>query len=251
MSQHILSSPIIVGGVGGSGTRLIVDILKNMNIFMGNVLNESNDNMQLAPSFPTFRRLIQEQKLTTHEDKKQIIFEILNSFEQSMRRDFAQQSYQGWGWKVPGNFLILEYLAEYFESLQYIHIIRHGLDMAYSTNQNQLHNWGHVFGIDIQTLPMPKAALKYWIQANNHAITLGKKLLKDRFLLLNFDTLCQHPNREIQLLAHFLELGSVDITQLSQLVEKPTSLGRYKQQDLSIFDQSELEAVKKLGFNVD
>ena len=274
MSQHPISSPIIVGGVGGSGTRLTVDLLKKMNIFMGNALNVSNDNMQIAPSFPIFRDLIQgknippktpinqywerikpnflkrrsEKKL--HHEKKRIIFKKLSQFEKIMRQDFARKPYNGWGWKVPGNFLILEYLAEYFDDLKYIHTIRHGLDMAYSSNQNQLHNWGAFFCIDIQNMPLPKASLQYWIRANQKAITVGNNLLKDKFLLLNFDTLCQNPTQEIQSLTHFLGLHNHDVTELSKIVKIPYSLGRHKKHDLSLFDDEELEEVRKLGFQI-
>jgi len=275
MSQYIISSPIVIGGVGGSGTRLVVDLLKKMNIFMGNELNESNDNMQLTPSFPTFRRLIQgEENLPPetlksqfwnsikpnflkryqdkkiNDEKKRIIFEKLSQFEKIMRYDFVLQPYSGWGWKVPGNFLILEYLAEYFDNLKYVHTIRHGLDMAYSANQNQLHNWGPFFGVDVKGLPLPKASLKYWIRANQKAIAVENNLLKERFLLLNFDTLCLHPTQEIQSLANFLGLPNLDVTELSKIVRIPDSLGRYKKHDLSIFDNEELDEVRKFGFKI-
>ncbi len=275
MSHHTISNPIIVGGVGGSGTRLTVDLLKNMNIFMGNDLNQSNDNMQIAYSFPTFRDFIQGKNISpktpisqywdrikpnflnryqdkkNHDETKRIIFEKLSPFEKLMRHDFAQQPYNGWGWKIPGNFLILEYLAEYFDDLKYIHTIRHGLDMAYSNNQNQLHNWGNYFGVDIQNLPLPKASLQYWIRANRKAIATGNHLLKKRFFLLNFDTLCQHPTQEIQSLTNFLEIPTHhDITTLSKIVKIPNSLGRHKKHDLSIFEEEELEAVRKFGFKI-
>jgi hypothetical protein len=269
MSQHTISNPIIVGGVGGSGTRLTVDLLKNMNIFMGNDLNLSNDNMQIAYSFPTFRDFIQGktpisqywdrikpnflkryQNKKIHDETKRIIFEKLNPFEKIMRHDFSLQAYSGWGWKIPGNFLILEYLAEYFDDLKYIHTIRHGLDMAYSNNQNQLHNWGSFFGVDIQNLPLPKASLQYWIRANQKAIAAGNNLLNKRFLLLNFDTLCQHPTQEIQSLTNFLGLPNHDVTALSKIIKIPDSLGRHKKHDISIFDKEELEEVRKLGFQI-
>ncbi len=37
--------PVVIGGVGGSGTRLIAQILKDLGYFMGNDLNEANDNL--------------------------------------------------------------------------------------------------------------------------------------------------------------------------------------------------------------
>jgi hypothetical protein len=44
----------------------------------------------------------------------------------------------GWGWKEPNSHIILDCLASRLENMKYIHVIRNGLDMAYSSNQNQL-----------------------------------------------------------------------------------------------------------------
>ena len=45
----------------------------------------------------------------------------------------------GWGWKEPISHIYIEHLAAHFDGLRWIHVMRHGLDMAYSTNQRQLH----------------------------------------------------------------------------------------------------------------
>jgi hypothetical protein len=246
MSQYLIPSPITVGGVGGSGTRLVTELLKRMNIFMGNELNQSNDNMQIASSFPSFRHIIQNH-ITEQRPK---ITKRLGEFEQIMQRDAMQQAYQGWGWKIPGNFFILEDLVKHFSQLTYIHTIRHGLDMAYSTNQNQLYNWGQFYGVDFNTLPLPNASLRYWINANKSAIAQGKKLLNERFFLLNFDVLCLQPRQEIKLLAQFLGIRDIDINKLSEIVVPPATLGRYKKQDLSLFESTDLDEVRKLGFSV-
>ncbi len=38
-------TPIAVGGIGGSGTRVVAAILKELGIFIGDNLNASNDNL--------------------------------------------------------------------------------------------------------------------------------------------------------------------------------------------------------------
>ncbi|MCX6279657.1 MAG: hypothetical protein NT004_16405, partial [Bacteroidetes bacterium] len=38
-----LMGPVVVGGVGGSGTRVIAEILSLLNFYLGNDLNGPND----------------------------------------------------------------------------------------------------------------------------------------------------------------------------------------------------------------
>jgi len=253
MSHYFSSDPIIISGVGGSGTRIVAELIKQMGIFIGSDLNHANDNMQIARSFPQFRDRIQNNILTTPSELQIFISSTLDAFEKQMYQDFSQQTLQtkGWGWKIPGNFFILDYLVEYFGQFKYIHTIRHGVDMAYSHNQNQLHNWGNFYGVDVNNLPVAKASLQYWIRANIQILEKINQLFnKKNVLLLNFDHLCLYPEENIQILIDFLELKEVDAVKLAKLVKIPESLGRYKQQDLSIFDQNELDAVKQLGFEI-
>ena len=42
---NTLPGPIVIGGVGGSGTRVLAEILRSLDIFIGNDLNESLDNL--------------------------------------------------------------------------------------------------------------------------------------------------------------------------------------------------------------
>ena len=42
MSEYFKTDPIIVGGVGGSGTRIIGEVLKQMGVFIGSDLKEAN-----------------------------------------------------------------------------------------------------------------------------------------------------------------------------------------------------------------
>jgi len=162
--------------------------------------------------------------------------------------------YIGWGWKEPNTHIYLEYLAKYFDDLKYIHVIRNGLDMAFSRNQSQLFNWGEIFGISLNSSePLPKKSLQYWIKANKRAISFGHELLNKRFLIVNFDNLCLNPKGEIALLVDFLEIDikSIKLHELEKLPKKPKSTGRYRDQDLSIFNKEEIEAVIDLGFDVD
>lgn len=288
--------PVAIGGIGGSGTRIIAEILIQLGFYLGEDLNSARDNLWFTLLFKRprwfFKHAIMEESQ---------IFKALSIFEKAMNaslrphyeelsfilatavemmfkgHDYSgsgrglwpikrtitllqpkkihRSKYLGWGWKEPNTHIYLEYLNKHFQNLKYIHLIRHGIDMAYSSNQSQLYNWGMMFGITVKdsSIPLPRLSLQYWNEANRRAITLGQKLLKERFLVLNFDKLCMYPGREIALLIDFLGLDTkcVNMDELERLPKIPESAGRYKNYDLSIFDKDEIAAVRELGFVVD
>jgi hypothetical protein len=160
-----------------------------------------------------------------------------------------------WGWKEPNSHFYLDQLHDFFgPRLRYIHVIRHGLDMAWSSNQRQLRWWGPILGVDpAEGADRPSASLDFWIVSNNRAITLGRDLLGDRFLLINFDAFCAHPEDPMRELLDFLQVDVArrEMRRLLQLPRVPTSTGRYRQEGLGPFTVDQLEAVRSLGFSVD
>jgi hypothetical protein len=287
--------PVAISGGGGSGTRVVAEILKKVNFYIGSDLNSANDNLWFTFLFKRPKWFIK------NSDTKLEIFKGLSLFEKAMTGSLCPQfdefnfmmkaalkmvlnehtylregnklwpikrvinmvkaknhnlsGYIGWGWKEPNTHIYIEYLCNHFNNLHYIHVIRHGLDMAYSSNQNQLYNWGKIFGIEVpdsQKL-IPRASLNYWIESNKRATTLGKTLLNERFFIVNFDKLCLNPEHEINLLINFLGIDTkyVNMDELKMLPVLPKSMGRYKNYDITIFSKDEIDAVKKFGFVVD
>lgn len=294
MTNSHSSGPIVIGGIGGSGTRVVAEILLDCGYFLGNDLNSAHDNLSFTLLFkrPRWFKL-------AHKSEAQV-FKGLSVFEKSMKGDsitrldeyvfvaratgeiflhghdhlqsgrgswaieramtmlraqgFDSSTHIGWGWKEPNSHIFLEFLKDYFNNLKYIHVIRHGLDMAYSPNQTQLHIWGDYLGVKISKSPefLPKASLDYWIKANVRAISSGKRILGQSFLLLNFDELCSSPQKELEKLLSFLNLDVplADMPHLLDLPRMPSSMGRYKGHDLSIFSDDSINAVHELGFIV-
>jgi len=287
--------PIAIGGLGGSGTRIVVEILKSIGFYIGCDLNRANDNLW-------FTLLLKRPKFFNFDlnNNKNEIFNCLNIFEKAMTANLSPNifeflyilkiaigmsytgnsyrgegkkiwpfkrvqtlmsskkvnfsSYLGWGWKEPNTHIFLEYLAEFFKDLKYIHVIRHGLDIAFSSNQSQLHHWGHLFGVNVNSSGcLPGLMLKFWIQSNLKTISLARRILKENFIVLNYDKLCLNPEKEIIKLIEFLQLSenNINIDQLTKIPKITNSIGRYKTNDISIFSNKELEEVENFGFEVD
>jgi len=179
---------------------------------------------------------------------KQLINYSVNSLKikRNTKHDF-------WGWKVGFAFLFIETLSKYFPDLKYIHVIRHGLDMAFSRKVKQLYMYGKYYNVEFpgNNELLPKAQLQYWINANSDTINKGTKLLGNNFYVLNYDNLCSNSNKEITSLMDFLN-KKTSATKLDELskIPNPVSTGRYKNIDLNIFDNNQLSEVKRLGFSL-
>jgi hypothetical protein len=286
--------PVVVGGVGGSGTRVVAEILMKLGLFMGEVRDPDKDNFWFTAMFfsrpgwfTDFETVNQNRVLHALNVFEDLMFShfqtplkmvqsrlrallfhaffwrssritgIRNILPGGLRVAFRQvpfsrfehSNYMGWGWKEPVSHIYLEWLSEYFHGLKYIHLVREGLDMAFSDNTGQMEEWGKLFGIRVPfgEEGLARAALKYWMAANKRAVETGSRLLGDRFLLMDFEALCYAPRQGIERLATFLGLDShtLDLDALCKIPHIPESIGRHKEKDLSIFRQKDMDAKEK------
>jgi hypothetical protein len=197
------SRPVIIGGVGGSGTRVVADIINHLGFYIGDDLNTAKDNLWFLLLFKRprwFRRarhanreiftglsllskvMLQRSGLSWSELRFLVraVLEIsifghnykgdgrgswpwVRAWNMVLRQSKKALSHHRWGWKEPNSHIYLDYLAAYYSNVKYIHTIRHGLDMAFSDNQQQLYNWGPIYGIAVPQsgLDEPAASLKY------------------------------------------------------------------------------------------
>lgn len=277
-----MGNVIAIGALGGSGTRAIAQVLIEAGVYMGDNLNYPNDNL-------IFTRLLKNpafHKTASNED----INERLNVFKQYMERNHLNFHDAGillkastdnlnfkdnrklwvtiirkiltvpkqrevWGWKEPNTQIYIEELYNFFDNLKYIHVVRHGLDMAFSNNKQQLLTWGYKYDIHVQGNEKEDEVaykqLEYWIKSTEESLKKGEKL-GDNFLLINHSTFCKSPKEQIDRIIEFSGLA-VEEEKLSELYKIPKqtkTIGRYQKHNLDIFDNHQIDFVKQLGFEV-
>jgi hypothetical protein len=272
--------PVAVGGVGGSGTRLIAEILRHLGYYIGGDLNESADNLWFTLLFKRtelwapetdpeafdravhiFRSVMVDRiPMTDAEvtwlrdistlDRPQHDAAWLRARADSLVRAAAQPSPPSrWGWKEPNTHVFLDRLAIAFPGMRYVHVMRNGLDMAHSSNQNQLNLWGRFFLRTSDCHVDPRWSLKYWCAVHRRVLAIAQSM-PGRFLLLNYDDLCSAPQAGLRLLLTFLgeRVDRLELQSLQKLVRTPDSKGRFKQSGGDIFDVEDVAYVKSLGF---
>ena len=181
--------PVVVGALGGSGTRSLATALDSLGIYVGASLNRAHDNLwftllckrphwlpdKLAgerPSPEIVRSLRVLEALMTgaplDRDQLGVLGEAaadmaawghdgMGAMADARAFGLAVQALKRpppeelawWGWKEPNSHLVLPELIATFPDLRYVHVLRHPLDMAYSGNKMQMRIWGPAFGIPV------------------------------------------------------------------------------------------------------
>lgn len=254
-----MSSPIVVGALGGSGTRVVSSILQAWGVDMGRTLNESEDELLFTHLFkrPGYIHAVSDKNLqqrlraygqlrlkgTIHRkeyakwmrEALDPVHELDQPWVEGAIRTY-QENPSGknvWGWKEPNSHVILPHLVSVFPNMKYIHVIRHGYAMAKSSNLQQLNLWGMHYGIreeKIEDEPV-MAQFHYWRVANLGAKLVGEKLLGERFFLLRIEDLVEHPVDTLGRLASFLkmDLDAEMLVEGQKIVTRPASFDRYKE----------------------
>jgi hypothetical protein len=277
-----MTSPVAIGGVGGSGTRLVAEIVRHLGCYPGGDLNHALDNLWFTllfkrvelwsapPGSEDFDRAVTAFRaameggppLTPRQmawvraladaDRPQHDSAWLGERAESLIAAAAggRHPRRWWGWKEPNTHIFVDRLDAAFPGLRYIHVVRNGLDMAYSRNDNQLRLWGPLLMAGQAAEPGPRAMLKYWCLVQRRAAQMAAAM-PGRFLMLNYDAFCRSPLDHLPALGRLLgvaiEPASAD--RMRSLVHLPGSIGRFKPHGLAHFDPADVEYVRELGFD--
>ncbi len=272
----------MIGGVGGSGTRLVTQLLQQQGVVFGGDKNEELDNLWFSLLFvdrDIFSRPAHEIEkrlwlfVNAMRGREALSEELTSMLDAATRFDrgpalrqsvlqaarntiddpvYAVESAAAWGWKQPNVQVMVPLIAPYLAGMKYIYVVRNGLDMAFGYNQNQLkYFWGDLLlGNDAEATPAN--ALRYWVASYKRNRSY-RALLGDRLYILNFDLLCANPREELLKLGDFLGLNPVEdvLASAESSVLTPGSTGRYKHHDCSQLSAEDIDFVRALGFDAE
>jgi hypothetical protein len=279
-------APLVIGALGGSGTRVPAQALIASGAFLGSELNRARDNLVFTAMFrrprwaarvddarirrqlDTFARYMRGGRYgpadyarlaaaVADHDPERGLRESARPLWAAVRRRPGPRKAQApvWGWKEPNSHVFLPQLIDRFPGLRYVYMVRHGLDMAHSRNRRQLRVWGDRFGVAVPAAGDPaaeaRAQLDFWIAATRRALDLGSRL-GERFLLLRYEDVCDAPERELGRVLGLagLDVGPERLAELAAQVRRPDSVGRWRERGTVQFGDAQLAAVESLGFDV-
>ncbi len=276
MALSVDTAPVVVGGVGGSGTRLLAAVLRDTGFFIGDDLNPSLDNRaasllfnrpdildcpaaEFARTVAVFARRMAGDGRVGEGDVAWVSALARRDnppHDAAWMRERLERLLAGrptppasrWGWKEPNSHVILARLAAALPDMRFVLVSRSGLDMAWSANHNQAMRWGPAL-LARSFEPTPRYLLAYWCAAHRQVLAAASAL-PGRFLHVSLESLCAAPEAGLRRLLAFIGADVESAAALAPLVQPPESLGRFREAGLEQFDPDDVAYVASLGFPV-
>lgn len=272
--QAVSSTPIAIGGLGGSGTRLVAQIFTALGYHLGNDLNEASDNLLFTLLFKR-KNLLSESDDFINRLLNILIFSLRNEDDLSdedlnllraLTLDNRPSHPKKWlesrflnvknqitgnpqrkiAWKEPNTHVLLDSLIKHSAGIKYLHVLRDGKDMAFSGNQHQLQLWGEHF-LKRPINKSPVDALDFWNAT--HARIFATKAKHPLIVeVVSFDKLCQGDQQELAKIYQFADINpSADqLTTIRALIKPPETIGRAEHMDTSVLDDYSLQQYRTL-----
>ena len=220
--------PVIIGGSGGSGTRVFAMVCVTAGYDMGTRLNASYDALDFTAFYDKWINpylLKHEFPLTsTQKSCMKVHFQAcLSKYQTSIQR------LEKWGWKNPRSMFLLPFFDSFFTSLKFIHVVRDGRDMAYSQNQNQLGKHGlALLDPEHRNLPLPLQSITFWSKANMAVAKYGENVMGERYIRCRFEDIFFEPSTAFARLSAFLQTPIENFSPLIKQLSIPSSIGRWQ-----------------------
>ena len=247
-----MKPPLVIGGIGGSGTRVVAGLVRYAGFFMGKNLNVSGDAMDFVEFYDCWiNRFLATEVKPLLESQTTVMNE---QFLESIKKHLAHMREEaGWGWKSPRSIYLLPFFHKVFPEMKFIHVLRDGRDMAFSKNMNQLLKHGAaVFGKEFGDTTQPVKAAVLWNAVNLAAADYGEKHLGNCYLRILFEDLCVDARGTTDRIFEFIGRSSTnDAHSVLPEIQTPNSIGRWRTEEtalISNIQKQAQEALERFGY---
>jgi hypothetical protein len=242
-----VSGPVVIGGTGGSGTRVLARLLIELGVFMGAERNAEADAVVFADFDWRWGQELLALELSGHQEEfdewASAVPEAAEEQFIDAVRAFSPDSSGLWGWKHPHSYLLLPFLKKMFPQMRFIQVLRDGRDIALSENQRQVKYYGQFFlGPAAASEPAAVRSAAFWSHANCLAADYALAQFPGAYLPVRLEDVCADPAAVLHTLANYLGLPPPAATvsrAARQVVAAPPTLGRWRGSSASLIAQIE------------
>jgi Sulfotransferase family len=248
-----LASPVVVGGMGGSGTRVVVRILRRTGRYMGVNVNDPQEDALDFAGFdyrwaPRYLAALGAGAPLPHAEMAVEFEEALERFLRG-RDDPAQP----WGWKHSPSVHLLPFMDARFPGLRFIHVIRDGRDTAMGTSGGRTHTrrlgravldgdptpvtpetpmWrGRAAAADGGPEATPLRQIRFWRAVHTAAADYGESNMPRRYLRIRLEDLCSDPHTYVRQIIDFAGAAyprETAVLEAAAEVVTPDTIGRWR-----------------------
>ena len=279
-------SPVIIAGMHRSGTTILADMLEESGVFLG---EETLQGYQEAMLFLLVNNEIFSHCFATWNNPLGLYWALSNEENVRELSEFALYnilenpvSFLGkslfdrcgglqnldlvWGWKDPRNTFTLPVWQRIFPELKVIFIYRHGIDVAESFYQRHIYALSEIYPEkDVPALVVEEDeiglshARRGWTR--EEALTLWEEYMekgmeyyhlnRDRFCLVQYESLMQRPQETI---APVLEFCGLDEKKMPKDKLREINAGRcyayLNNPELKQFAKEKRHICQRFGYEV-
>jgi len=277
MASRTSAPPIAIGGVGGSGTRVVAALFRDLGYYLGDDLNDAYDNLWFTLLFKRrsilletdgklrgliklfFRRMTVRERPAPEDAEQAFMLAEVDRLQHPREwlieraRTFSDASAElrndkPWGWKEPNTHIVIDRMFAANPDLLYIHTVRHPLRMSLSRNQNQLENWGPIF-LNRDVAIEPRLSLGFWCAAHRRILDLQRSAPR-RALIVDYDKLCAEPDAQFGKILKFAgaEANPNALRRFKEYLWKSDNDSWRGEVDLAVFDPKDLAYVREMGY---
>jgi hypothetical protein len=214
--MQLLRGPIIATGRGGSGTRLLSDVIHASGVFLGNQLNVSGDSVEWVDTI--YEIAIKKVLGLT---PSLCWSSLLQNNANWILGQSQYQSDQLWGFKLPEAMLVLPELFEAFPDARLLHLVRHPVSISlrrtHMTSRTSnpvgsavLNAAYRSVGRDIALIESDgeyrNNALSWLYQVKSVAQFCRENLRSEQYLDIRFEDFCADPEKSSSRIVSFLGL---------------------------------------------
>jgi hypothetical protein len=220
--------PLVIVGVGGSGTRVFAQLAVAGGCFLGTNVNQAHDALEfyeLADRWcePVHRAWVAGAGLPDPDGFRTELERCVGRHRESAKDATA------WGWKQPRSIHLLPILEATFPGMRLLHVLRDGRDVAFGKTIH-LELTGHYsVPSDLRDRPPPVQMAALWSTANELAADFGEQRLGERYMRVRLEDLCHSPAEVGTAVATYA--ASPPKGDVAPLVRRPSSLGRWREAD--------------------
>jgi hypothetical protein len=232
-------SPLVIGGVGGSGTRVFSQIARATGRLMGDLVNASDDALELMGFVDRWLAPYHAARRAGEDvpDADAMRFDLHACLDRH-RAGGAGAPGRPWGFKQPRSIHFLPFLRAELPELRFLHVVRDGRDVAFGRQAaTVLENAGDaLLGAGWRDIPAPVALIELWDVANGLAADYAESEMGDAYLRVRFEDLCRAPDDVVGRVARFTG-GDADAAVLATVAARvawPASIGIWRRADTKL-----------------
>lgn len=242
--------PNVIGATGGSGTRVVARIAGAGGMFIGSKLNRSEDALDFgAYSDRWINRYVAGRAGGPHASLEEEMTAELRSIVADHCAGLPPEAIR-WGWKEPRSIYLMPFFRSRMPTLRFLHFVRDGRDMAFSSNQFQLKKHGSAVLDGRVSWRRPVRSIVLWNRVNLAAADFGEHDLGPDYLRVRFEDLCAEPRATVERIYEFFGLEG-DVEAAASEVQPPQTLARWRERPKRLVARLEREAeptLRRFGY---